>query len=165
MRPYFVTTSVFKRIWVFDEPEYRSMVQECFEDKIGRLFLRMVAYVIMPNHCHFVIETHNRFQIGRIMQHLKGYSGHMFKKKFPKVIEGMEHDRLWTRRYHAVELKDDAALQRSVIYIINNPARANLNPDQFSLMISGKPTIDRELAPRSLPWGSMAQRCDRPIGG
>ena len=75
-----------------------------------------------------------------LMQHLKGYSGHVFKKTYPKIIEEMGHDRLWTRRYHAVALPDAAAVDRAIAYVRNNPTKAGLETDQYALYPSN-PTV------------------------
>jgi REP element-mobilizing transposase RayT len=145
MTTYLVTTAVFRRIWLFDEALYRDLAQKCLDEKIAHLGVRVLAYVIMPNHCHFVIDTYNRYQLGRIMQHLKGYSGYVFKKTYPKVIEEMGHDRLWTRRYHAVALRDAAAVERAIGYVRHNPSKADLQTGQY--------TLNLQATPRSLPWG------------
>ena len=141
MNTYLVTTSVFKRIWLLDEPEQRSLVEECFNEKIRHLSIQVHIYVVMPNHCHFVLDAYNRFQLSRYLQHLKGYSGHVFKKTFPKLIEGMEHDRLWTRRFHALLLPDPFAIERAIKYVANNPAKAALQANQYTLSPQPSPMV------------------------
>ncbi|MEK7299360.1 MAG: hypothetical protein AAB066_05680, partial [Candidatus Margulisiibacteriota bacterium] len=56
-----------------------------------------------------------------------------------------QNDGVWTRRYHAVALLDAAAVERAIQYVTNNPFKANLSEDEYTLC--PPPT------PRSLPWG------------
>ena len=150
MTTYLVTTCVFKRIWVFDEPQHRMLVQQCLDEKIKHLGVRMLAYVIMPDHCHFIIDAESRRQLGRIMQHLKGYSGHVFTQRHPGLLtqhhnlvlgttadgaEGVSRDRLWSRRYHGVELPGVNAVERAIEYVKQNPKKAKLAPDEYHLYV------------------------------
>jgi REP element-mobilizing transposase RayT len=86
----------------------------------------VLAYCLMTNHVHLVIETPYP-NLGRGMQRLHGHYGRHFNRR---------HDRLghrFERRYGLNPIKDDAQLHATLAYVANNPVDAGLcaNPEDW----------------------------------
>jgi REP-associated tyrosine transposase len=89
----------------------RSAVEDCE--------WRLLAYCLMENHVHLLIETPNA-NLGDGMRWLHGTYAGQFNKR---------HDRsghLFQGRYGAKRIKTDAQLWTAVAYIAMNPVEAQL---------------------------------------
>lgn len=78
-----------------------------------------LAYCLMPNHVHLLIET-PRANLGRGMQVLHGKYAQRFNQRHGR------HGHLFQGRFGAVRVKDDAQLWMAAAYIAGNPVRAGL---------------------------------------
>jgi putative transposase len=81
----------------------------CLERVVLRYDLTCLAYCLMPNHFHIVVETPD----GRLSQAMKALNGsyslrfnrrhhcdaHLFKNRFGAVLQTTEPQVLWTLRY------------------------------------------------------------------
>ena len=81
---------------------------------------RLLAWCIMPNHVHVLIEPHQRENLGRIIHSWKSFSA----KKINKILA--RTGPLWQREYHDRYIRDDAHLAAVVRYIEHNPVKAGL---------------------------------------
>jgi REP element-mobilizing transposase RayT len=98
-----------------DRRAYLRMLRSAVEDHGWRL----LAYCLMENHVHLLIET-PRANLGAGMQWLHGTYAGCFNKR---------HDRsghLFQGRYGAKRIKTDAQLWATVAYIAMNPVEAEL---------------------------------------
>jgi REP element-mobilizing transposase RayT len=82
---------------------------KCLERVILRYDLTCLAYCLMPNHFHLVVETPD----ARLSQAMKALNGryslrfnrrhrcdaHLFKNRFGAVLQSSESQLLWTLRY------------------------------------------------------------------
>jgi putative transposase len=80
---------------------------------------RVLAYCLMPNHVHLLIETPEGM-MARGMQHLHGLYARMFNDKYAYVGHHFQG------RYGSTVIRDDAQLLTVVRYIALNPAAAGL---------------------------------------
>lgn len=94
-------------IFAFDSDRVDFL--ECLEQVVRRHRLRCLAYCLMSNHYHLVVETRDG-QLSRAMKALNGrYSlrfnrryerdAHLFKNRFGAVRQESESQLLWTIRY------------------------------------------------------------------
>jgi REP-associated tyrosine transposase len=97
---------------------------------VGRCGWLCLAYCLMPNHLHLLIQT-PRPNLGRGMQRLHGDYAQTFNVRHDRV------GHLFQGRYGAVRVTDDEQLATTVGYIATNPVRAGL--------------VKR---PGAWPWGS-----------
>src|SRR4051794_9805401 len=78
-----------------------------------------LAYCLMPNHVHLIIET-PRANLGAGMQRLHGQYATRFNRRHGRS------GHLFQGPYGATRIKDDAHLWTVVPYVVNNPVRAEL---------------------------------------
>ena len=84
--------------------------------------MRIVAYVIMPNHWHMLLYPKNDGDMGRALKWLG--TAHVRRHHARKKTVG--HGHLYQGRYKSFLIEDDAHLMSVLKYIERNPVRANL---------------------------------------
>jgi REP element-mobilizing transposase RayT len=94
---------------------------------------RCLAYCLMGNHMHLLIET-PRPNLGRGMQQLHGAYGLAFNRRHEKA------GHVFGARFQSKVIKDDPQLWITTRYIVRNPVEAGLCT-----------------TPEAWPWSSHAQ--------
>jgi REP element-mobilizing transposase RayT len=99
---------------------------DCFETVALRHELRCLAYCLMPNHFHFVIETPD----GRLSDAMKALNGR-YSLRFNKRHGCDAH--LFKNRFGAIEQETDEQLFQTLRYVALNPVTAGLcsNPAEW----------------------------------
>jgi len=85
----------------------------------GRRY-RLLAWCVMPNHVHALVETNEGFPLSKIVHSWKSFTGNEANK-----ILGRSGD-FWQREYHDRFIRDDEHYRNAVVYIENNPVKAGL---------------------------------------
>jgi REP element-mobilizing transposase RayT len=80
---------------------------------------RCLAYCLMDNHVHLLVET-PQANLGRGMQRLHSTYAQYFNERHEQV------GHLFQGRYNAVRIKDDEQLWTTLAYIAANPVRSKL---------------------------------------
>lgn len=93
------------------------MVENCLLQDDGRRY-RLIAWCVMPNHAHILVEQVDGFRLGDIVQTWKSVSAHK--------INQHRRGRVWRREYFDRFMRDDAHLATTIQYIENNPVNAGL---------------------------------------
>ena len=107
-----ITTNVLDRQPLFANASYAREAIECLYRVQALYPFFLYAFVIMPDHCHFLVRVPAPETIGRIMNSYK--SGLTFDLGIPK---------LWQRRYH---LRLIAYPDQTKNYIHQNAVAAGL---------------------------------------
>jgi putative transposase len=114
-----ITTNTIDRVPYFANPVYAREAIECMyrTQQFHPYFL--YGFVIMPDHCHFLMNVPSPNTVAKVMNSYK--SGLTFDIGVPK---------LWQKRFH-IRLADDP--HRALSYIHENPMRKNLceSSDQY----------------------------------
>lgn len=111
------------------QPQHAEIVQNALTHFDGDRY-RMIAWVVMPNHVHVMIEQVVGFQLAEIVGSWKSFTA--------KEINKTEHRSgpVWAREYFDRFIRDEQHYLDAVSYIENNPVKARLgqNPGdwQFS---------------------------------
>jgi putative transposase len=84
--------------------------------------LRLLGYVVMPNHWHLVVWPECVSQLSRFMQRVT--SAHAAIVRTHSHSTGQGH--VYQGRYHATGVSSDAQLLRTLRYVEANPVRAGL---------------------------------------
>jgi putative transposase len=97
----------------------RRMYLKLLGGAVGRFGWRCMAYCLMPNHLHLLIETPQP-NLGRGMQYLHGHYGRWFADR--RGLAG----HVFQGRYGAKRVGDDQQLWAVAAYIAANPVQAGL---------------------------------------
>src|SRR5262249_28213495 len=83
------------------------------------------AWVLMPNHAHFVVATFVDQPRAHVLQLIKGGSSHKFMERFPVIREELG-GHLWQESYDWVEIKSHHQLTVAIDYVRSNPQKYGL---------------------------------------
>lgn len=109
------------------EPEIADIVKEALHYRDGKEY-ELLAYCIMPNHVHLVIElvgrndipTYNAKPLFRILQSLK-------RRTARKCNALLGRDgAFWQDESYDHVIRDSDELERTIQYVLNNPVKAGL---------------------------------------
>ena len=84
---------------------------------------RVLAWCVMPNHVHVVIEQIDGFSLGAIVA---GWKGHTSRRIAALRGRG---GRVWATDYFDRYMRNERQLADTIIYVENNPAVAGLVVD------------------------------------
>ena len=104
---------------IFRDDADRRRMLSLLQDLEPLFGVRVVAFVLMGNHYHFLVQSLDR-RLGDAMRHLDGRYARGFNR---------DHDRngaLFKARYRSERVKDEVQLHRVGIYIHLNPIAAGL---------------------------------------
>ncbi len=81
---------------------------------------RLVAWCVMPNHVHVVLERSGGNELPEILHSWKSYTA----KQINKILGA--DGQLWETEYYDHLIRDEKDLQAQIEYIVDNPRRAGL---------------------------------------
>lgn len=104
------------------DPRIGRMVEEVLLHFDGERY-RLIAWVVMPNHVHVLIETFEGYPLPAVVQSWKSYTA-----KQANLLLG-HTGRFWYRSYFDRYVRDERHFWAVVNYIHNNPVKAGLVAD------------------------------------
>lgn len=99
-------------------PDMAALVQENFLHFDGKRY-RLLAWVVMPNHVHVLIET-TEIPLAEIIQGWKSFTAKVINRMLQRTGE------LWQREYFDRFIRDEEHFRKTVRYIENNPVEVGL---------------------------------------
>jgi REP element-mobilizing transposase RayT len=79
---------------------------------------RLIAWCIMPNHVHVLVETVPGHPLDKIVHSWKSYTAQKANELLARSGP------FWAREYYDRYMRDDAHLAQTVAYIEHNPVKA-----------------------------------------
>ena len=134
--PYFLTCTVVQWLRLFDRHDLRQVIIDSLNFLIRHNRLQLFAYVIMPNHLHFIalseqltkeIASFKSFTARTIIDTLKLKSEIFLLQKFARYKLKFRHDRthqVWQEGSHPQEIQSELMMHQKIEYIHQNPVRA-----------------------------------------
>jgi putative DNA methylase len=100
-------------------PEIAELVERALLVRDGIRY-RLLAWVVMPNHVHVLVETVPDVPLSEVVRAWKGATA----REANRLLD--RHGAFWERDYFDRYVRDDAHLAAAVRYIDENPVRAGL---------------------------------------
>lgn len=116
---YVITSVVAGRRPLLAAPGCADVLMEQFKASDARGASRSFAWVIMPDHFHWVMQLREGL-LGRCVQVLKSRSAIAIN-----VTLGSDAV-VWQRGYYDHWIRDERDVRRQVMYVMGNPVRAGL---------------------------------------
>ncbi|NOH02510.1 MAG: hypothetical protein HND47_11415 [Chloroflexi bacterium] len=116
--------------WLADEPIARIVVDE-IHSLDGKRY-RLIAFCIMSNHVHLVIDTRNHgfkpshigvtapYPLADILKYLKGRTARLCNQALG------QNGKFWHHESYDHVIRNQKEYERIVWYVINNPVKAGL---------------------------------------
>jgi len=117
-RIYLITTVVEHRQPVFQDIYLgRLLVQTLKKNQPGA---KTIAYVVMPDHLHWLMQLGNKYQLSTIIGNIKSNSARCINQYLKRT------GRFWQSGFHDRALRREEDLRQIARYVIANPLRAGL---------------------------------------
>jgi putative transposase len=104
-------------IFAFDSDRIDFL--DCLDRVIARSRLRCLAYCLMPNHYHLVLETEDG-DVSRAIKALNGRYALRFNRRYDRVAH------LFKNRFGAVRQETESQLLWTIRYTVMNPVASGL---------------------------------------
>ncbi|PYY68290.1 transposase [Pseudomonas jessenii] len=118
-RIYLLTTNTLHRTPVFKDFTLGRMVVDQFRNAQNLGFANSLAWVVMPDHFHWLIEL-QKGSLSELMQKTKSMSTKAVKQSTGRTTG------LWQRGFHDRALRREEDLVKLARYVVANPLRAGL---------------------------------------
>jgi REP element-mobilizing transposase RayT len=102
------------------DAESARLVTEAWHRFDGERY-RLLAWVVMPNHVHVVIELNGTCPLARIVQSWKSFTGRRLMDRMPAGCPSV-----WSREYWDRWMRDERHFRQTVAYVEGNPVAAKL---------------------------------------
>jgi len=100
-------------------PRIAALVENALLHFDGQRY-RLLAWCVMPNHVHALVETKEGFPLPEIVHSWKSFTANEANKILRRTGD------FWQREYHDRFIRDDDHYRNAVVYIENNPVKAGL---------------------------------------
>jgi putative transposase len=116
---YLITTVTFNRQPVFHHfAAARALVKSIYDaDRLGKT--ETLAYVVMPDHLHWLVRLSGDTSLSMTIGGVKGVSAY----RVASLLAGMK---LWSKGFHDHAVRREEDLKALARYVIYNPVRAGL---------------------------------------
>ena len=117
---YNITTSTNSRKPIFMNYSAACAAARCFEDHRILVDASMLAWVLMPDHVHWLIQIGTVADLSTVVGRLKSASA----RNVNRIL--VSTGAIWQRAYHDHALRTDEDVATVARYIVANPVRAGL---------------------------------------
>lgn len=123
----------------------------------------LIAWCIMPNHVHILIETFAGFPLSNVLQSWKSFSAQEANKLLNRK------GTFWAREYYDRYIRDETHYRQTVAYIEENPVKAGLvrSAKEWKFSSAGRADrADRDVGAPSdgVPSDGVPGNADIPVG-
>jgi REP element-mobilizing transposase RayT len=119
-RAYLVTTCCLARKPIFADPILGAMVIDELRRSDRANETRTFAFVVMPDHLHWLLELRDRQSLSSVVKRVKGGSAIRINQR-----RGQSGS-IWQPGFYEREVRKEESLESIGDYIIHNPVRAGL---------------------------------------
>lgn len=117
---YLITTTTQNREPLFSHFPAACSAARCFEDAALLRGSRMLAWVLMLDHAHWLLQLGEADNLGDVIGRLKSASSRHTNRTLNRMGS------LWSKAFHDHALREEDDLQAVARYIVANPLRAGL---------------------------------------
>jgi REP element-mobilizing transposase RayT len=118
-RIYLLTANTLKREPVFRDYTLGRMVVHQFKQAQDHGFAETLAFVVMPDHFHWLIQL-QKGSLGQLMCQAKSLSARTINAETGRTGS------LWQQSFHDRALRRDEDLVKLARYVVANPLRAGV---------------------------------------
>lgn len=120
---YFVTTNIKERSQIFTHPDTAQTVINSIYFLRAKGYLKLHAFVIMPDHLHLIISIPSNKKLPQIMHSLKSFSSKQINKLTGRT------GKVWQDGYYAYGIRGPKDMKVKIRYLLENPIRKGLTED------------------------------------
>lgn len=117
---YLVTATTFERRELFDDFGAGCTAARCFKNTRLLGDAKMLAWVLMPDHVHWLLQLGERDELSVVVSRLKSASARHANRALGRT------GAVWAKAFHDHALRSEDDLQDVARYVVANPLRAGL---------------------------------------
>jgi len=117
---YLVTTTTERRQPFFSVFSAGCAAARCFEDRVLLGDAHMLAWVLMPDHAHWLLQLGEDDALHKVVNRLKSASARLANRVLAR------QGSLWQVAYHDHAFRTEEDLKEVGRYVVANPLRARL---------------------------------------
>ncbi|MGC3981088.1 MAG: transposase [Steroidobacteraceae bacterium] len=117
---YLVTTVTLHRQHFFDDFVLGRIVVDSMRMLDRQGASRTLAFVVMPDHVHWLLDLNQTRSLTQIIKSFKGRSATLIGKKLCQPYK------IWQPSFHDHAVRTDESLVEMARYVVMNPVRAGL---------------------------------------
>ena len=123
---YLVTTVTRERRKIFADFPVARILAQCLRKEHDDEHVESLAFVIMPDHLHWLFSLKNGYSLSKVMQGVKGGFSHSIRKYCRNLNIAFDSGPLWQDGFYDRALRKEEDLLDIARYIVANPRRAGL---------------------------------------
>ena len=123
---YLLTSVTHLRQAVFSDFRLGRIVVQAMFQQHQQQNVNSLAFVVMPDHFHWLFALQNNHTLSRVMQSVKGSSSFQIQKIRRERGEIEISEVLWQEGFHDHALRKEEDLKKLARYIVANPLRAGI---------------------------------------
>ena len=117
---YLVTFTTSKRIPIFKDPDCARVASQALDDPRLWQSASLLAWVLMPDHWHGLIELKATSTLSGTVQKLKSNTARRLRLEHPAIGS------VWEKGFHDRAIRSDEGVLNLARYVVRNPVRAEL---------------------------------------
>ncbi len=117
---YHITTYTHERTPLFADFSCARLLVAEMRHLQRRLLIDSLAWVVMPDHVHWLFQLDGPLALSRVIKTFKGRSARSI------AIHLEPHTPIWQRGFHDHAIRNEEDLRAVARYIVANPLRAGL---------------------------------------
>lgn len=117
---YHVMVQGIGKEFIFNEKDLKTKYKELVFEKSRNLGIRIIAYCVMDNHIHLLLNVHYNELLSKLMSQVNTSYGKFYNKHKGRV------GYVFRDRYRAEPIYNKNHLQNCVRYIHENPVKAKI---------------------------------------
>ncbi|MBU8932489.1 MAG: transposase [candidate division Zixibacteria bacterium] len=121
----FVTFSCYRHLPCLSTPRIRDIAVEELRRVAQKYDIRILGFVIMPDHVHLVLWPPDGTQLGRVIGEMKSLSARRVFSEQTSIQSGKKRV-LWQRRCYDHNCRTPEVVKEKIKYCHGNPMRAGL---------------------------------------
>jgi len=120
-RIYLITTVTQDRVPLFCNFWLGREVVRAMHHHHASEWVESLAFVVMPDHLHWLVQLEDTVSLSRLMQSFKAYTARRINHFFDTP-----GTRRWQHGFHDHALRSEEDLVQTARYVVANPLRAGL---------------------------------------
>lgn len=117
---YLVTAVTHQRQRLFLDLQFGRLIINSMRELETEQSARTLAFVVMPDHVHWLLQLGQQQTLSKLIQLFKGRSAHRINQT------RQENGRLWQHGFHEHAVRSEESLVEIARYVVMNPVRAGL---------------------------------------
>ena len=117
---FHVITQGINREYIFSKNNLKEKYKNILKEKLAETNIKVLAYCIMDNHAHMLIYSEKIDEMKKMMQKINTKYAMIYNKVNNRV------GYVFRDRYYTQTILTEQQLMKCVVYIHNNPIKANI---------------------------------------